>query len=56
MKKIKIMCAGIELDAELNTSSTAQKIVAALPLTGTAMRWGAEVYFSIPVQLDKIAF
>jgi len=29
---------------------TVQKILEALPITGSAMQWGDEIYFAIPVQ------
>ncbi len=37
------------MEAELNESSTARKVAAALPLETSFSTWGDEIYFSIPV-------
>lgn len=50
--KIQISITNIRLTAELNDSPTARKIAAALPLEGTANRWGEEIYFEIPVDIE----
>ena len=52
MKQIKIMCGDIELKAELNDKPTAKKIYGILPVNSRAMRWGAEVYFTIPMDAE----
>lgn len=49
MKTIRIRAGNIEVEAELNESSTAQLVWDALPIEGRANRWGEEIYFSIPV-------
>jgi hypothetical protein len=51
MQKVKITSGHIAVTAQLTESPTARKIADALPLKGRAMRWGAEVYFSIPLQI-----
>jgi hypothetical protein len=51
-KRIKIKVSGNEYSAELNNSITANKIVEALPFQGTAMLWGEEIYFAVPVNTD----
>jgi len=53
MKKITISTAGISLEAELNTSPTAQEIWRLLPIEGHANIWGDEIYFEIPVDMPQ---
>ena len=38
--------------AELRNTPTAKAIYNALPIEGAANRWGDEIYFPIPVNLD----
>ena len=52
-KKIRITVGSVELEATLNDSGTAQTIWAALPIEAKGSRWGQEIYFTIPVQLDE---
>ncbi len=47
--KIKITAGEVQLDAELNDTATAKSIIAALPIKANGNRWGAEIYFEIPV-------
>jgi hypothetical protein len=49
MKKINIEFSGNIIEAELNDTGTARKILDALPIEGIISRWGEEIYFSIPV-------
>ena len=51
VKKIKIEAAGIVLQAELNTSKTAEAIWNILPIETRGNHWGDEIYFSIPLNL-----
>ena len=51
MSTILIEVEGIALEAELNQSDTARKILENLPLEGKANVWGDEIYFDIPLQL-----
>jgi hypothetical protein len=53
MKKITITVNKLDIEAELNDSPTAQSIYNALPFSGSAIRWGDEIYFSIPVHLEQ---
>jgi hypothetical protein len=49
---IELSAGEIRLQADLYENETASAILAALPLEGSAARWGNEIYFSIPVHLD----
>ena len=42
----------IELDAELNDSETASRILAELPIRSNFNTWGDEIYFQISVTAD----
>ncbi|HJO07212.1 MAG TPA: cyclophilin-like fold protein [Chloroflexota bacterium] len=53
MAAIKITMGELELLADLNESDTADAILAALPITGSASTWGDEIYFGIPVVADE---
>ncbi|HTY23780.1 MAG TPA: cyclophilin-like fold protein [Desulfomonilaceae bacterium] len=47
--KIKISIGSLSMEAELNSTPTAQKVANALPLKSNFSTWGDEIYFSIPV-------
>jgi hypothetical protein len=49
---IVIHAGELRLRAQLYENETAQAILDALPIEGRANRWGDEVYFSIPLQLE----
>ena len=51
-KAIQITAGQIQVAAELNDSPTAKSIVDALPIKATGSRWGGEIYFSIPVEVE----
>jgi hypothetical protein len=53
MAKIRFNFGSLTLDAELLDTPTAKAIAAALPLSASAMTWGEEVYFSIPVDVSR---
>jgi hypothetical protein len=53
MRKITISAGGVSATATLNDSATADAIWAALPLAARGNRWGAEIYFEIPVHLPQ---
>lgn len=56
MAKIKIRVGDEEFDASLTEQGapeTVKRILAALPIEATAMTWGEEIYFEIPVTMDE---
>jgi hypothetical protein len=53
MQRIRFDFGALTLDAELLGTPTARAIGAALPFTGSALTWGEEVYFEVPVRLER---
>jgi hypothetical protein len=53
MPRIRFDFGSLTLDAELLDTPTAKAIAAALPLTASALTWGEEVYFDIPVRVAR---
>jgi len=53
MARIRFDFGVLALDAELLDTPTAKAIVAALPLTSSALTWGEEVYFDVPVDVAR---
>jgi len=53
MPRIRFEFAALTLDAELLDTPTATAILAALPLASSALTWGEEVYFDIPVWVAR---
>ena len=51
--RIRFDFGAVTLDAELLDTPTAKAIAAALPLAGSALTWGEEVYFDIPVKVAR---
>jgi hypothetical protein len=49
MARIRFDFGELTLDAELLDTPTAKAIAAALPFSSSALTWGEEVYFDIPV-------
>ena len=41
------------LDADLLDTPTARRVAAALPTTASALTWGEEVYFEVPVEAAR---
>ena len=50
--KIRIISNDVEAIVELKNTQTAKAIYGALPIEGAANRWGDEIYFVIPVNLE----
>lgn len=53
MRKLEIEVAGVVLACELFDTPSADAIWRALPMTSSAMTWGDEVYFTIPVDMPR---
>jgi uncharacterized protein len=51
-RRIRILAGQVTATARLNDSRTAEAIWQALPIDGRASRWGDEIYFEIPVELE----
>jgi uncharacterized protein len=51
--RIRFDFGSVTLDVELRDTPTAKAIAAALPLSGSALTWGEEVYFEIPVKVAR---
>lgn len=49
---VEIISEGMRLRATLHKNPTAGQIAAILPIKGRANRWGDEIYFEIPLQID----
>jgi uncharacterized protein len=43
----------VTLNAELLDTPTAKAIASALPMTGSTLTWGEEVYFEIPINVAR---
>lgn len=55
MRTIRIIAGDVSATASLQDNTTADAIWAALPITARGNRWGAEIYFEIPVRLPQAA-
>jgi hypothetical protein len=53
MARIRFDFGTLTLDAELLDTPTAQAVAAALPVSSSAMTWGEEVYFEVPVKIAR---
>ena len=53
MPRIRFEFATVTLEAELLDTPTAKAILAALPITSSALTWGEEVYFDVPVKVTR---
>ncbi len=53
MARIRFDFGTLTLDAELLDTPTARAIAAALPVSSSAMTWGEEVYFEVPVKIAR---
>lgn len=55
MRKVVFRFESVSLEAELLDTPTADAVWAALPLTGSALIWGEEVYFGVPISIEPEA-
>jgi hypothetical protein len=53
MARIRFDFGTITLDAELFDTPTARAIAATLPISSSALTWGEEVYFTVPVRVAR---
>ena len=53
MPHIRFEFATRTLEAELLDTPTAKAILAAVPITSSALTWGEEVYFDVPVEVAR---
>ena len=53
MARIRFDFGTLTLDATLLDTPTARAVAAALPIGASALTWGEEVYFEIPVQVAR---
>jgi hypothetical protein len=51
--RIRFDFGAVQLEAELLDTPTAKAIAAALPISASALTWGEEVYFDIPVGVAR---
>src|ERR1700674_1200056 len=51
MTRVRFDFGSLTFDAELLDTPTAKAIAAALPISASALTWGEEVYFEIPVKI-----
>ena len=53
MARIRFDFGTLSLDAELFDTPTARAVAAALPISSSALTWGEEVYFEVPVEVAR---
>ena len=53
MPRIRFAIGDVTLEAELLDTPTAKAIAAALPIAASALTWGEEVYFDVPVKVAR---
>src|SRR5918995_5973402 len=53
MARILFSFGDLTLEAELLDTPTAKAIADALPITSSALTWGEEVYFNVPVSVAR---
>jgi len=51
MARVRFDFGTLTVDAELLDTPTARAVAAALPVAASALTWGEEVYFEVPVKV-----
>jgi uncharacterized protein len=52
MARVRFDFGTLTVDAELLDTPTARAVAAALPVAASALTWGEEVYFELPVKVE----
>jgi uncharacterized protein len=53
MTRIRFTFGTLTLDAEMLDTPTAKAVAAALPISSSALTWGEEVYFNVPIDVAR---
>ncbi len=53
MARIRFDFGTVTLDADMLDTPTARAVAAALPISSSALTWGEEVYFEVPVWVAR---
>jgi uncharacterized protein len=53
MTRVRFDFGMLTLEAELFDTPTARAVAAALPISSSALTWGEEVYFEVPVKVAR---
>ncbi|MCR6632018.1 MAG: cyclophilin-like fold protein [Magnetospirillum sp.] len=53
MRKLRMTIGKVTIDAELLDTPTAAALYAAAPFESRATIWGGEVYFTVPVRVER---
>jgi uncharacterized protein len=53
MPRIRFDFGKLTLDADLFDTPTANAVLVALPISASALTWGEEVYFDVPVRVAR---
>jgi uncharacterized protein len=53
MARIRFTFGTLTLDAEMLDTPTAKAVAAALPISSSALTWGEEVYFNVPIDVAR---